>query len=134
MRALAFKVVSQISVWIILLFQAIGVAGARITGRIGYTLMTLIDKKRLSLYEELLEPEAYSELKAQDMELKLLTGASQVRDHAKSTGDWTDHHSDAIEAIGEALVGELGWEEDHVHQYLREIVESIDGLEYDVEG
>ena len=68
------------------------------------------------------------------MELKLLASASQVRDHAKSMGDWTDHHSDAIEAIGEALVGELGWEEDHVHQYLREIVESIDGLEYDVEG
>ena len=134
MRALAFKIVSQISAWIILMFQAIGNVGARTTGRIGYTLMNLIDKKRLSLYEELLEPEAYSELKAQDMELKLLASASQVRDHAKSMGDWTDHHSDAIEAIGEALVGELGWEEDHVHQYLREIVESIDGLEYDVEG
>lgn len=133
MRALAFKIVSQISAWIILMFQAIGNVGARTTGRIGYTLMSLIDKKRLSLYEELLEPESYSELKAQDMELKLLTSASQVRDHAKSMGDWTDHHSDAIEAIGEALVGELGWEEDHVHQYLREIVESIDGLEYDVE-
>jgi predicted transcriptional regulator len=68
------------------------------------------------------------------MELKLLTGASQVRDHAREMGDWTEQHSDAIEAIGEALVGELGWEEGHVHQYLREIVESIDGLEYDVEG
>lgn len=115
------------------MFQAIGNVGARTTGRIGYTLMNLIDKKRLSLYEELLEPEAYSELKAQDLELKLLTSASQVRDHAKNMGDWTDHHSDAIEAIGEALIGELGWEEDHVHQYLREIVESIDGLEYEVE-
>ena len=134
MRALAFKIVSQVSAWIILLFQSIGNTGARTTGRIAYALMSIIDKKKLSLYEELLEPETYSELKAQDMELKLLISASQVRDHAKNMGDWTEQHSDAIEAIGEALVGELGWEEDHVHQYLREIVESIDGLEYDVEG
>jgi hypothetical protein len=57
MRALAFKIVSQLSAWIILLFQSIGNTGARTTGKIGYALMAIIDKKKLSLYEELLEPE-----------------------------------------------------------------------------
>ena len=134
MRALAFRIVSQLSAWTIMIFQWIGLTGSTAAGKLGYALMARIDRQKLSMYEGLLQPEGPSELEAQNLELKLLASAAQVRDHAQNTGDWTDTHSDAISAIGEALLGEIGWQEDSVHQYLREIVESIDGLEYDVES
>lgn len=99
-------------------------------GRSGYALMHAIDKDRLKMYEDMMNPEAAAELHLQGLELKLLGAAQQVRDHAKETGDWTDSHTDAINAVGEALVVEAGWQEENVHVYLKEIVESIDGLEY----
>ena len=67
------------------------------------------------------------------LELRLLAAASQVRDHAEETDDWTEQHTEAIAAIGDTLLNELGWEEDNIHRYLREVVESIDGLTYDLE-
>ena len=63
----------------------------------------------------------------------LLASANQVRDHARETGDWTDRHTEALNAIGDALMMEAGWEEDSVHQYLKGLVESIEGLEYGTE-
>ena len=57
-----------------------------------------------------------------------------MRDHAKDMGDWTEQHSDALEAVGNALLNECDWEEESVHQYLKQIVESIEGLEYGPDG
>ncbi len=101
--------------------------------RIGFGIMRLIDPKKAKAAE--IESETSNnpeELASQNMELKLLQSAYQVRDHAKETGDWTDHHSEAIEAIGNALLLDIGWEEEHIHAHLKAVVESIDGLEYDV--
>lgn len=98
---------------------------------IGYFLLNLIDKKKTVAAEEMVENA--EELKMQQLELRLLAAASQVRDHAEETDDWTDQHTEAISAIGDSLLNELGWEEDNIHQYLREVVESIDGLSYDLE-
>ena len=98
---------------------------------VGYFLLNLIDKKKTVAAEELVENA--QELKLQQLELRLLAAASQVRDHAEETDDWTDQHTEAIAAIGDSLLNELGWEEDNIHQYLREVVESIDGLTYDLE-
>ena len=92
--------------------------------------MYLIDKERLRVYEELMNPETADQLHRQGLELKLLASAQQVRDHAKETGDWTGQHTDALNALGDALINETGWEEESVHVYLKELVESIDGLEY----
>ena len=74
------------------------------------------------------------ETKQMSLELKLLNALSQVRDHAKDMGDWTEQHSDALEAVGNALLNECDWEEESVHQYLKQIVESIEGLEYGPDG
>jgi hypothetical protein len=71
------------------------------------------------------------ELKVQSMELKLLESSYKVRDHAQETGDWTDHHTEAIEAIGNALLLDIGWDEQSVEQHMKSVVESIDGLEFD---
>ena len=96
--------------------------------------MKKIDSKRLGVYEKLLEAaEGGSELESQAMELRLLASANQVRDHARETEDWTDRHTEALNAIGDALMFEAGWEEESVHQYLKGLVESIDGLEYGTE-
>ena len=98
---------------------------------VGYFLLNLIDKKKTVAAEELVENA--QELKLQQLELRLLAAASQVRDHAEETDDWTEQHTEAIAAIGDTLLNELGWEEDNIHRYLREVVESIDGLTYDLE-
>ena len=105
-----------------------------IIGNIGGFLMRTIDSQRLEVYDTLLRAaQEPNELDQQNMELRLLASASQVRDHAQETDDWTDRHTEAINAIGEALITEAGWDIDHVDRYLKELVESIDGLEYDSE-
>lgn len=72
------------------------------------------------------------EAKAYNTELSLLTAATKVRDHAEQHGDWTDYHTEAINSLGDALLNTCDWEEEAVHQYLRGIVESIEGLEYHI--
>ena len=102
-----------------------------VIAKIGFFFMKIIDSSKARAAEIEAENDPV-ELATQGMELKLLAAAYKVRDHAKETGDWTDHHSEAIEAVGNALLLDIGWEEEHIHNYLKSIVESIDGLEYDV--
>lgn len=82
------------------------------------------------MYEHILAAQPSKESEMQRLELSLLASAQQVRDHAQTNDDWTEGHTDAINAIGDALIGEAGWEEDDVHVYLKDVVESIDGLQY----
>lgn len=70
------------------------------------------------------------ELENQQTELELLAQAAKLRDHALELGDWTTEHTEAIESIAAALLNECDWDEDHIHQYLKEIVESVPGLQY----
>jgi len=132
MRAFLFKAVTQISAALIGLTGALNILVLRLIGNGGYFLMNLIDAKKVKSYEKLLEASQGqgSELESQAMELRLLSSANQVRDHARETDDWTDRHTEALNAIGDALMVEAGWEEDSVHQYLRSLVVSIEGLEY----
>ena len=100
-------------------------------GTVGYFLLNLLDREQTEKVTEMADnAEA---LKLQQLELRLLAAASQVRDHAEANDDWTDEHTEAISAIGDTLLNELGWDEANIHQYLREVVESIDGLQYDLE-
>jgi len=133
MKNFLFQAVAQVSAFFIQLNLRIATGLNSWIGRIGYALMNLIDKKRLSVYEQMAEPEVISELSIQQTELNLLNAASQVRDHSREMGEWTAQHTEAINAIADSLVLELGWEEGHVNQYLKEVVESIDGLEFDLE-
>jgi len=132
MRALLFKAVTQTSAALIGLTGVLNVVALRVIGNIGYFLMKLIDAKKVRSYEKLIEAseEQGSEIESQAMELRLLSSANQVRDHARETDDWTDRHTEALNAIGDALMVEAGWQEESVHQYLKSLVESIEGLEY----
>lgn len=134
MRTFLFNAVTQTSAGIILVLTKVHNLSLSIVGGVGYTLMRLIDAKRLGMYEKLLEAsQEGSELESQAIELRLLSSANQVRDHARETNDWTDRHTEALNAIGDALMVEAGWQEDSVHQYLKGLVESIEGLEYGTE-
>lgn len=132
MRAFLFKAVTQASAALIGLTGWLNFAALKIIGNIGYFLMKLIDAKKVKSYEKLIEASEGegSELESQAMELRLLASANQVRDHARETDDWTDRHTEALNAIGDALMVEAGWKEESVHQYLKSLVESIEGLEY----
>lgn len=70
------------------------------------------------------------DLNVQSLELRLLNSSYQVRDNAIAVGGWTEYHSEAINAIGSALLLDIGWEEEDVHAHLKSVVESIDGFKY----
>ena len=134
MRSLLFNVVTQAFASVIWLINSSNTVLLKMVGNTGYFLMKAIDADRLNVYEKLMEAqEGSSELESQAMELRLLSSANQVRDHARENDDWTDRHTEALNAIGDALIVEAGWEEESVHQYLKSLVESIDGLEYGTE-
>ena len=80
--------------------------------------------------EQLNEVQRQIEFEAQQAELKLLSSASELKEHAVDTGEWTESHTEALNAIGNALLNDCNWEEQHVHDYLRRVVESEPGLQY----
>ena len=135
MRRFLFQAVAQIIGTQITIITWLADKSRSLLGMVGHFLMNKIDPILLKTYESILtQSEPNDDLAIQQTELNLLSSASKVRDHAAETGDWTDRHSEALNAIADALVLEVMWEEDAVHQYLREVVESIDGLEYEPEG
>ena len=134
MRGFLFNFVAQVFAFQIAVVSWVSNLLLRILGNVGYFFMKAIDNRRLEVYSNLQKAQDQGgELQMQSMELRLLASANQVRDHAKETEDWTDRHTEALNAIGDALIAEIGWEEESVHQYLKSLVESIDGLEYGTE-
>lgn len=134
MRGFLFNSVAQVFAIQIAVVNWVSNLLLRILGNVGYFFMKAIDGRRLEVYSNLQKAQDQGgELQMQSMELRLLASANQVRDHAKETEDWTDRHTEALNAIGDALIAEIGWKEESVHQYLKSLVESIDGLEYGTE-
>lgn len=140
MRSFTFKTVTALTaaaIWLSDLLFGVTVnllvfvsANLRILiARLGYCLMRWIDAEAIEHIEE--ENEQEEEAAQHNLELKLLHAATQVRDHARQNEEWTSQHSEALQAIGNSLFSEMGWEESDVHAYLKEIVESIDGLTYE---
>lgn len=80
--------------------------------------------------EQFAEVESKLELEAQQTELELLATVSELKEHAVEQGAWTDDHTEALNAIGNALLNECAWDEQHIHDYMRRVVESVPGLEY----
>jgi len=108
---------------------------SRVTiARLGLFLMNAIDEETVKKSNDLLPSEQKAELQKQQIELHLLSAASMVRDHYLETGEWTDGHSEAIEALGNQLLNECDWEEDDIHDYLRSVVEAGTDLHYGIEG
>lgn len=92
----------------------------------GRLLMRLIDNEKYKEIEEQIQ------LKKQSSELKLLDAISKLKNNAIEIGDWTEKHSETLENLANALHEECGWKENDIHNYLRNIVESVPGLQYGV--
>ena len=96
-----------------------------LTATIGRWLAKQVDPETFEGYE------AQNQLETQQRELELLGAVTQLKDSAEEEGVWTEAHTEAIQGIGNALMYECGWDEEHIHQYMREAVESL-GLTYGV--
>lgn len=87
-------------------------------------LLIAIDKNRYEYTTSTLEQR--SDL----IELELLKAASKVKEDAISGRVWTSSHTLALNKIGSALHLQCGWEPARIHGYLRQVVESIPGMNY----
>lgn len=110
-----------IQLWISSWLQK-GVAGLGVLG------MRLADPQRFKYASKQAQETEKADMAS--AELRLMSTAVKLRDHAIDLGDWTDEHTMALNAVGEALLNEAGWEDKAVHVYLKKVVESIEGLEY----
>ena len=132
MRNLLFKAVAFTFSTAIRAVDAIATTIKKILGTLGTFLMFALNRELLETAAKQAEEQEASatDLQSQTMELTLLTTASELRDHAKENGGWTARHEVALENIGMTLIYQFGWEEESAHQFIKEIVESIEGFEY----
>mgnify|MGYP001258752891 CR=1 FL=1 len=118
----AFSVPAALLIWI-------GQKIRFVLANIAFFFMVRIDPIRAKQVEAEGDSDPM-DLEIQSMELQLLNSSYKVRDSAITAGGWTEFHSEAIEAIGSALLLDIGWEEEDVHTHLKSVVESIDGFTY----
>lgn len=135
MKPFLFSAISRTTYAIIwVLDQSVNLF-ARIVAYVAGALRWLVARTGQFLMEKL-TPEQFNEVQRQiefeiqQTELKLLSSASDLKEHAVDIGEWTESHTEAINAIGNALLNDCNWEEQHVHDYLRRVVESVPGLQY----
>ena len=145
-RQLIFRIVAALSAGLLLFNQkgAAWIAASFLTvngwfrgifAALSLWIMRGLDSEAMDRYEQEMEmiealQSGPSEATVQNTELKLLDAGYKIRNHAQETGDWTDTHTEALQAIGDALLNECSWPEPKVHAKLKEIVESIEGLSY----
>jgi hypothetical protein len=92
-------------------------------GLIFYKLIQLINKEKIAAMEQKVE------LYSQQQEITLLMKAIEVRDDGAEQG-WSPGHTMAINEICQALVLDCNWEEKHAHDYMKRVVEKVNGLTY----
>lgn len=142
MRKLAFETAVRLTaatIWVVdkITWLVVGVPAFLLmslkvnVAKFGMWLMQTLDQPRLEAAEERIDNK--NEAAVHNAELGLLRTASLIKENAEETGEWTDHHTEALNEVGEALVVHCEWDEDDVHATLKRIVESIEGLEYQVE-
>jgi hypothetical protein len=94
-------------------------------GFVFYKLIQLINKEKIAAMEQRIE------LYSQQQEIALLMKAVEVRDDGADQG-WSVEHTMAINEICQALVLDCNWEEKHAHDYMKRVVEKVNGLTYRV--
>jgi len=92
----------------------------------------------LRIFLGLIDSEKYhhasqvSEQRELTNELDILARISAVKEDALNRKVWTAGHSLALSQLGNALYANCDWSERDIHNYMRNIVESIPGLSYAV--
>lgn len=87
-------------------------------------ILWLIDRGRVRHAELVMSQQCLSS------ELEILMAASKIKEDALSRKKWTTSHSEAITQLSQQLYDNCNWDEDKIHGYMRNIVESIPGLTY----
>lgn len=135
MKRFLFKTIAFIAGSLVSINMAIGNNTARaivfffnginwVIQSIGAQLMKIVDEERFEHATTTLGQ--LSELK----ELDLLMAAARVKDDALKNKTWTIGHTVAMNRIGNALYAQCNWEPARIHQYLKDVVESVPGMVY----
>ena len=118
LRNLLFKAVTALSAfllqsneWLVTflttLFVGVNAAIRSFFASISLKLMTALDPVTMAAYEKMSQigdPSAEpSDTMIMNIELKLLEAGYKVRNHAQNVG-WTEEHSEALGAVGDALL------------------------------
>lgn len=137
MRSFLYETVGKSCYWFAATVEFTGnaliwaIAKAAQLLRVGYAhfcmwLLKRIDSKRVQAEKDATEENRTSS------ELALMAAAVSVKESSIEMGDWTEEHSHALNMIGVSLINECNWEPAAVHRYFKPLVESIEGLEYDL--
>ena len=100
----SIRVIQFISRLVLGAVELVGISAIKFIAALSYHLMMWLDPEHMKLVAEM--SNGQDNVGKQQTELKLLGAASHVKEHAETTGNWTDSHSDALEAIGNALLNE----------------------------
>ncbi|MFZ9315665.1 MAG: hypothetical protein ACO24P_00220 [Candidatus Nanopelagicaceae bacterium] len=87
-----------------------------INGRIGWIVLSAIDKNRMHHAEVACQQE--SEIS----ELNVLNSINEVRNDAMKSGKWNEDHENTLNFLGNVLANEHDWEVEEVERYLYEVI------------
>lgn len=130
-----FDITAKLGFFLISANQKIGQVFAYIIGVLSGA-STYVIAKTFALLLKLIDSKRYlhasqaSEQADISSELDILQQISSVKENALEMSTWTPEHTIMIQTLGSRLYSECQWSENNVHQYLRDVVESIPGLSY----
>jgi hypothetical protein len=87
-------------------------------------ILWLIDRSRVEHAELVMSQEYLS------TELEILMAVSKIKEDALSKKKWTNYHTATLTELSQQLYDNCNWDEDKIHGYIKNIVESIPGLTY----
>lgn len=116
MKSSLFILVSRFNFLILRIIKGIGDSLIILNGRLGWIILSCIDKKRLA------HAEAASQQQEEISELSVLFGITEVRNDAVNKGKWNDDHEDTLNFLGNLLANEHDWDVEEVERYLYEVI------------
>lgn len=116
MKNALFSLVSHCNFFILKIIKGIGEGLITANGRLGWVVLSWIDKDRLS------HAEAASQQQEEISELEVLFNITAVRNDAMNRGKWNEDHEDTLNFLGNILANEHDWEVEQVERYLYEVI------------
>lgn len=116
MKNALFSLVSHTNLLILKIIKGIAEGLIIINGKIGWIVLTLIDKERMR------HAQVISEQEEEISELNVLLGINEIRNDALKSGKWNEDHEDSLNLLGNVLANEHDWEVENVERYLHEVI------------
>lgn len=118
MRSSLFFLVAQINSFVFDLIRGIANLFIYLNGRIGFVILSFIDRDRMH------HAEMASDQEDEISELNILLSIFSVRDDAIKTGKWHEEHEDKLNYLGNILANIHDWEVEDVQRYIYEVIET----------